>query len=198
MTDFYPQGYQPKETPSDYMKLEEGENRIRILTSPIIGFEFWHEDSEGRHPVRIKNFIEALKDERASDGVKEFHAFIVWDYKAESVRLLNVTQKSIQRAIFSYASDEDWGSPTGYDILITRVGKGLETEYSVIAKPAKPLEEAISEAFKAVKIVPEEYFASGHPISREKTETGHPEFDESKMVGNEDDDAQTIADQIPF
>lgn len=169
MSDFYPTGYEPQETPSDYMKLVKGENRIRILDKPIIGYEFWIDEAGQRKPVRVKTFNEAVANPN-SDIIKEFHAFVVWNYTLQQVQLLNITQKTIQRAIFGYNKDPDWGDLTGFDIVIRRTGDGLETEYTASPKPHKPMDIAISNAFKAVKIDSEQYFTGGHPIVRTKTE----------------------------
>lgn len=186
---FYPQGYEPKDPPSDYMRLQPGENRIRILANPIIGYETWIDEDNKRKPIRYKDFNKAVADPRA-DKIKEFHAFIVWDYASQDVQLLSLTQKTIQKAIFNHATDPDWGDPTRYDIIISKSGKGLETEYNVKMKPSKPMDEAITDAFKQVKIETEEYFNNGHPIVRTKDENG---------VSDEDALIDTTSDQtIPF
>lgn len=183
---FYPKGYEPKESNNDYAKLEEGENRFRIMRKPIMGWEFWYED-EGRKVKRVREFSIAANDERASGGIKEFHAFVVWDYREEMIKLLNITQRGIQKDLYGYANDEDWGDPTEYDIVIDREGTGLDTKYGTRAKPAKKLIKEAVDAFKAVKIDIEQYFTGGHPIVREDSE----EKDQVKEV-------EDVSDDIPF
>ena len=161
----YPQGYKPQEKTSDYMKLEEGDNRFRILGVPIIGYEFWWEE-DGRKVKRVKTFQEAVADVNGGDA-KEFNAFPVWNYDKQAVQLLNLTQVTIKDAIYVLDTDKDWGDATKYDIVIKRAGKGLDTEYNIVPKPHKPMDNTIVEAFKAVKIVSEEYFQNGHPIVRD-------------------------------
>ena len=185
---FYPQGYEPKEETSDYMRLVEGEHRFRILTDPIIGYEYWTADKK---PVRYKTFKEAVADPNATK-IKEFHGFIVWNYQEEKVMFLNITQKTIQKAIYNYTCDDDWADPTKYDIVIKRTGTGIDdTEYQVSTKLPKPLDEKAKKAFKDVKIVIDNYFNDGHPIVRDNNENAT-----TKVMTDEESEA--VADSISF
>lgn len=163
---FYPDTYQRVEAPNDYVKLTEGEHRFRILMEPIIGYETWDADKK---PHRYKTYQEAVNGVSRDGKVKEFHAFIVWDYQTKMVRLLNVTQKSIQDWIYNQTLDEDWADPTKYDIVIKREGTGFDdTEYFCTAKLPKPLDLEARQAFLKVTISAGEYFSGGHPIVRDK------------------------------
>lgn len=42
------------------------------------------------------------------------------------------------KALQQVFENEDYGDPLGYDITITRVGKGMDTEYSLVPSPPKP------------------------------------------------------------
>lgn len=188
---FYPKDHIVKDLPSDYMKLTEGEHRIRILTSPIMGTEGWTNE---RKPIRFKTYSEAVNN-REVDSIKEFEAHIVWDYETKMVRLLNITQRTIRKTLYDLTLDEDWNDPTSYDIVITRVGTKMEdTEYSVKPKLPKPLEKEVSDAFKQVKIEEEEYFNNGHPIVRTKAE--NEVSDEEALLGKSE--SEKVADSIPF
>lgn len=183
---FYPTGYAPKEPNSDYMKLTEGDHRVRILAEPIIGFETWYEEAGQRKVKRYPTFEKAVADPNA-DQIKEFNAFVVWDYAEEMVRLLNVTQKAIQKGIYNLTQEEDWGDPREYDIVIKRKGKTLnDTEYSVMPKPHKPTTDEIKEAFKQVRIVSSEYFSGGHPIERLNDEKDTSDVVTSNKVDPDD------------
>lgn len=46
---------------------------------------------------------------------------------------------SIFKAIQSLWRNDDWGNPEDYDLTITRKGSGLDTEYTVVPSPKKPL-----------------------------------------------------------
>lgn len=122
-------------------KLTDGQSiKFRILGIPVEGWEYWNTDGK---PVRLAKAPSALpSDIRYRDGkpekVKFFAAFPVWSYPDSAVQICQLTQKSILQGIDAYASHEDYGNPIGYDLTLTRKGKGLETEYSIIASPPKP------------------------------------------------------------
>jgi len=183
---FYPSNYKRKESQSDYMRLAEGEQKVRILTAPIMGFETWSELDGKKTPHRARLFSEAINLPSEDGKVKEFNAFIVWDYSASMVRVLNVTQRTIQEAIYLQTLDSDWSDPTKYDIVIKRMGKGMDTEYTVVFKLPKELEPQITLAFKAVTISPDNYFSGGHPIVRETDQT--TEVSNSVVDQNQDID----------
>lgn len=150
---FLPEDYKIPTAESGYAKLEEGENRFRVLSSAIVGTEYWKDTEEGRKPVRKRlgeriNANELSPDERP----KHFWAFVVYNYDKEMVQILELTQKTIMRAIKGYIGDEEFGDPKGYDIVIERKGEGLETEYTTRAKPPKKLDEDIKAAYESMEI----------------------------------------------
>lgn len=186
---FYPTNYEVKDTPNDYMKLNEGEHRVRILCSPIIGHESWTEDNK---PQRFKTYQEAVNAPSKDGNIREFHAFIVWDYATEMVRVLNITQKTIQKWVFMQTQDEDWADPTQYDIVIKRIGKTKDdTEYTMTAKLPKPMSQQIKDAFSEVRIVPNNYFTGGHPIVR--SDEPIDDVETTKQAVSEE-----VADSVPF
>lgn len=151
MNTFLPPNYTVPTSGGRYMKLVDGENRLRILSSPVVGNEYWNNDNKPvrRHmgdPIDIGD-IRPEKD-GSLGKVKHFWAMPVWDYKDSSIKILEITQNTIQKAIKELASDEDWGSPIGYDLVINRQGEGLKTEYGIVPKPAKALDKSIVAAWK--------------------------------------------------
>ena len=56
---------------------------------------------------------------------------------------MSISQKTIQQAIYDLYMDEDYWTPTWYDLKIKRTGEKLETKYSIIAWPVKEFEENI-------------------------------------------------------
>lgn len=150
--DFLPDGYSIPEAGNKYYKFQKGENRFRILTSPIVGMEHWNFDNK---PVRTKmgvgvDISQVRPDKDGTPGkVKHFWAMPVWDYEDGSLKVLEITQKGIMKAIKELASDKDWGSPVSYDLVVTRDGDGMETDYGVIPKPAKPVAKEASDALQA-------------------------------------------------
>jgi hypothetical protein len=139
---FLPTNYEQPRTGGNYMKFQKGENKFRILSKPILGFEDWKDNK----PLRFRMDSKPLKPIDPKKSIKHFWAMIVWNYQDSQIQILEITQSTIQSAIRNLAADEDWGSPFNYDIKVTRKGEGMETEYSVIASPKKPVTDEIKEA----------------------------------------------------
>lgn len=131
MTDFLPADYKAPE--GNYMKLQEGENTFRVLSSAIVGYEYFNKDSK---PVRSKTpFTNTPADIKENGSVKHFWAFVVYSYRAEKAQILEITQSSIQTGIKALVQNPKWGDPKNYDLTITRTGSGLDSEYSVMPNP---------------------------------------------------------------
>lgn len=155
---FLPDNYEIPSSASRYVgALPKGESKFRILSAPLMGNKYWTDNGGKPAPVRLKmgakiNANDVAPDRNGEPGrVSHFWAMPVWDYESSSVKIWEVTQKAIQKALMQYAGNSKWGSPTGYDIVVTRKGDGLETEYSLIAEPAEPLNPEAAAAWKAVQ-----------------------------------------------
>ena len=147
---FLPEDYQPPaNTGGNYLKLQQGANKLRILTSPLLGWELW----DNQH---VQRFTLDKKPE-GGDKPREFWSMIAWNYgwtdhndifiKVDKIQLLHLTQGSIKKAIRDLAQNDIWGSPVDYDLIIVREGHQLKTNYSVIPRPQEPLLEHIKEDF---------------------------------------------------
>lgn len=136
MDDFLPKNYEVPSSEGNYMKLKIGENRFRVLSSAIIGYEYWTKDNK---PVRSRTLWEEVpEDARLDDGnfrPKHFWAFLVYNYEAKKVQILEITQKTIMAAMQAYVKNPKWGDPKTYDFSITGEGEGMNREYATIAEP---------------------------------------------------------------
>lgn len=141
MTDFLPEGYETPQTGGNYMKLQDGENKIRILSKPIIGWVDWKDKQAYRFPMKQKPDKPLDKN-----PIKHFWAFVVWNYNIQSIQILEITQQTIQTAIQSLSKDDDWGAPYAYDLKIIKKGRDLQTEYSVTPSPKKPVPDEVQKA----------------------------------------------------
>lgn len=139
---FLPEGYEAPEGNSSYLKLQKGENKFRILSRPIIGWLDWKD----KKPYRFQMNAKPEKPFDPKKPIKHFWAFLVWDCVNDGVKILEITQQTIQQAITHLSKDEEWGAPFDYDLKITRTGEGLDTEYTTISSPKKPLSEDIKKA----------------------------------------------------
>lgn len=163
---FLPTNYQGIPSESNYMKLEKGINKFRIVSSAVVGMEYWVTVEDKQRPVRKhmneaipSNEIEIDMKTNEPKPIRHFWAFVVWNYKQQKVQIMELTQKSIMRQIEAYANNEDWGDPKDYDLTITREGDGFDTEYSVIASPHKVLPKEVLETIKNTPVNLEALFA---------------------------------------
>ncbi len=159
---FLPDTYEAPKATGGYMKLEEGENRIRILTAPILGWEDWTSEKK---PVRFRFDEKPDQPLNPSRPVKHFWTVIVWNYKAATIQILHLTQATIRKRIEELSQDSEWGMPFLYDLKIYKSGEGVDTEYSINPVPHKPIDAAIQEAFKAKPINLEALFDGGDPFA---------------------------------
>lgn len=163
---FLPDNYETPQGGGSYMKLQQGENKFRILSSPIIGWLDWKDKVPHRFPFKSKP-EKPLGDQ----AIRHFWAMIVWDYSDQAVKILEITQSTIQKAIQTLAKDEEWGSPHQYDIKVTRKGQDKATEYSVNPSPRKPLSEEIKTAAKGKPINLDALYKNADPFVTNGDET---------------------------
>lgn len=173
MSEFIPKDYKSPVSNSGYMKLQQGENLIRILSTAIMGWVDWKDNKP--HRFKMNNKPKTSFDPKKP--VRHFWAFIVWDYADKAIKIMEITQSTIQGELQNLSQDEDWGNPSQYDVKITRKGESLETEYSVIAKPKKDLTEEIKTAYDEKKINLSALFSGNDPFKVA-----------DKSVGEEDED----------
>ncbi len=143
MSDFLQQDYQLPESENKYLKFKEAETRFRFLSSPITGWIYWKDEDGKKTPIRSK--VQPDPKYKA----KHFWAAVVYDWNSLSIKILEITQKTIQGAILDLNSNQKWGNPKDYDILVMRKGEGMDTEYSIMPEPKTPvLAGALEEAKK--------------------------------------------------
>lgn len=167
---FLPAGYEVPESPSNYIspnKLEEGESTFRILSSAIVGYEYWTIDKK---PIRLKKFPETIPldikiETDGSKRVKPFWAFIVWNYQIKSIQIMQITQKTIMSSIKALVDNKKWGDPKQYDISFTRSGEGVDTEYSTMPNPHSPIDIEIQNAYVDKQIDLNALYSGQDPFS---------------------------------
>ncbi len=180
---FLPQDYKAPSGSNFYMKLQDGENKFRILSQPILGWEDWHE----KKPIRFRFDDKPTKPFDPKKPVKHFWSMIVWNHTEEEIQILHLTQASIRASIEALCNDSDWGAPYFYDLKIIRKGEGLETEYMVNPLPHKKLSPHIIERFHERPINLDAMFDNQDPFSKENhvfTDGIFSEEDLSSSVGS--------------
>jgi hypothetical protein len=94
--------------------------------------------------------------------------------EADVIKILEITQKTVQSEIQDLIANEDWGMPQGYDITVTRKGEKLTTEYTVQPSPHKELTEPQKKAIEMTKINLNALFENGDPFDGKNPE---PQFE---------------------
>jgi hypothetical protein len=190
---FINKDYEIPQAPSKYMRFEEGKgeagkNIFRILGSfedgtAIMGYEFWKTviDENGkstRKPVRRKMDESIFPDELEINDktgeiemAKHFWAVPVYNYKANCIQILELTQKTIIRKILEFARNPKWGDPKDYDIIVYRDDSLPGTQcYSVDHDPKEKLSDEIANEVKNFKCNISALFKGEDPFQTEKND----------------------------
>jgi hypothetical protein len=173
-----------------YLKFEEGKTAyFRILSQKALkGYEYWSVENK---PVRVMEKPETTPinircDESGKpERMKHFWAMAVWDYGTSSIKLLQITQSTIQNNILGLVRDPDFGHPTKYDLKIARKGKSLETEYTVMPLHRPMPEDAIAE-YAANPVYLEALLHSADPFAADSAKYAHAVVDPVASVSNKD------------
>lgn len=160
---FLPDDYQAPISASNYMKIQDGENKIRILSQPVLGWEDWVD----KKPVRYRFDQKPAKSHDPETPVRHFWAMIVWNYQEEKIQILQISQATIRSRIEGLSRDEDWGAPYFYDLKIVKTGEKTNTEYQVNPLPHKTISSAVVKAFNEKRCFLEALFEGADPFSAE-------------------------------
>ena len=165
---FLPTDYEiPKSGSGNYYKLEDGANEFIIVSKPIIGWLDWQNNKP--HRFKYDNKPDAPLD--PSRSIKHFWAFGIFDPSDLSVKVLEITQATIQNGLDTLFNHEKWGNPIlGYTVSITKTGKDMETKYSVMAVPVSKDEiDAAYGASEATGLNLDALFVGGDPMAATQT-----------------------------
>ena len=150
---------------SSYMKLESGENTFRAISKPITGWVVWEGDDDERKPVRtpIADGEPDAPSDDPKDKPKKFMALVVIDRADDEVKILEITQQSIIKAIKALAENAKWGNPFTYDISVVKKGEGKKTRYTVTPEPKSVLSKELIKAAMAKPCDLEQLYEGENP-----------------------------------
>ncbi len=148
--EFIPEDTEIPKPKSNYMTFQPEENRVRILSTSIIGYKLW----TGGKPIRKVTEDEFTVEELAQADINKFTgekrspqyfwAFIVYNYATKGVEILEITQTTIMKPIKAILRDEDFGRDIKkYDLVVVQDAEQDPVVYSVRPKPPKPLDKGI-------------------------------------------------------
>lgn len=134
---------------SAYMKLEQGNNVVRIITQPYVFTVCWIKDPQGV-PRKVRSALVPTCPliKRGEKLQKRWFVGVI-NRRTGKAEILEISSQIIS-ALKDLASDPDWGNPKGYDVDVKRGTPGSQPLYRVVAKPQKPLtddEKALAERF---------------------------------------------------
>lgn len=168
--DFFPNSDYEIPTTSNYMKFGEGDNTFRVLSSAIVGYEYWNKDNK---PVRKQENWNTVPDDIKTDKdgnitIRHFWAFVVYNYDAKRIQVLELTQKGIMKYIQGLTRNPKWGNPKGYDITVNRTGSGFDTEYTCMASPHSEIDTTITEHYEKLNINLDALFSGDDPFASKR------------------------------
>ena len=127
--------------PNDFMNLEQGDNKVRVVTNPYQFVVHWTKDSTGK-PRKIHCAINNCPlCKQGVDSQTRWYIGVL-DYKSGRPKILEISSQ-IFRGIRGYINNPDWnetikkpwGQILAYDINITRGPKGSQPLYQVMPSP---------------------------------------------------------------
>lgn len=128
-------------TKSNFMRLEEGENLVRVMGNPVQFYIHWVVTPDGSRrkvnsPVDSPELVRRLED----SGFKRQARWLVkvLDRSDDEFRVLEVGPQ-IYNGIKSLYNNSRWGKVTQYDLSINKGPKGHQPLYGVTPNPKEPL-----------------------------------------------------------
>tara|TARA_R100000655_G_scaffold44774_1_gene81522 strand:+ start:5386 stop:5880 length:495 start_codon:yes stop_codon:yes gene_type:complete len=131
----------PGGSDSTFMRLQKGENRFRLLGKPVMGYQYWQDGK----CIRIKKANEAPTGEKP----QHFWEMPVWSNNM--VKVLSITQKTVQKALVDLERNKEWGDLATYDVRVNKTGDGMETSYTTTPCPKALLEDNAKQAYAEFK-----------------------------------------------
>ena len=134
---------------NDFMRLEEGENLVRVMGNPVQFYIHWVTTNEGAKrkvvsPIDSMALVQRLEDA----GYKRQTRWMVkvLDRSDEGFKVLEVGSQ-IYNGIRALFNNPKWGKVTGYDISIIRGPKGSQPLYNVTPNPKETIDPSLKSKF---------------------------------------------------
>jgi hypothetical protein len=119
----------------DFLKLQPGENKVRIAGKPSMISVHWEKTTDGstRKVICPGSGCPLCAEGQAPS--KRYQVKVI-DRVDGEVKILE-SGPMIFNQVKAYAMDPDYGDPTKYDIKIRRDGTGRDTRYTLMPAPRK-------------------------------------------------------------
>ena len=125
---------------SDFMRLDEGDNKGRVLSNPAQFAVHWVVDETGKKRKVGCAGTGCPVCQRGQDGDKPQARWMIkfFNRKESRVQLLEISSQ-VLKGILDLVKDSDWGPVTEYDINIKRAAPGTQPLYNVNPGRRAPL-----------------------------------------------------------
>lgn len=148
--NFLPINYKVPDKSRQFKKLTPGDNRMRILSEPLLGWIFFNKSnkpvrrpfSEGEFTIQELQELNCKADDENRLTCKHFWLMLIWDYEEEIPRIIDLTQISIIKPLYALIDNEKWGDLRNFDVNINRVGTNKnDTVFTVLPDPHSNIPE---------------------------------------------------------
>jgi len=136
------------ERKSDWMKLKEGENVVRIMGNPIQFYVHWVQTSTGNKKVVSPVGCPALVNRLVDSGFRRQAKWLikVLDRTDDTFKVVEVGSQ-IYNGVRALYNNPRWGKVTAYDVSINRGPKGSQPLYNVTPNPKESLDASFKPKF---------------------------------------------------
>jgi len=122
---------------SDFMRLSEGSNVVRIFTKPYQSYIVWTQDATGK-TRKIKSAVNNCPLIKRGETAKPNWHIGVINRETGEPAILEIGPQ-IFKGILELKGKAAWGDPRAYDIDISRKPKGTNPLYTVSPNPKSKL-----------------------------------------------------------
>ena len=134
---------------SDFMRLTEGENVVRVMGNPVQYYVHWVTTAEGatrkiNSPIDDSDLVRRLEDA----GFKRKPCWLVkvLDRTDDTFKLLEIGPQ-IYNGIRGLFNHPKWGKVTDYDISVMRGPRGSQPLYNVNPNPKEAIPATLKTAY---------------------------------------------------
>lgn len=138
-------GTNTNRTESAIAELQEGPNFFRVISEDFYGILMYYawnrfqKSSDAFDADEIKCPLSKEKDERGIPyRARPYYLFKVIDRRAGKIKILRVGRQ-VAQMMKSFATSENWGPLTNYDICIQKNSKGAKSLYYMVMPMPKEL-----------------------------------------------------------
>jgi hypothetical protein len=135
---------------SEFMQIDEGNNPVRLISSPYQFYIHWTKDATGANR-KVRCALEDCPICQQGERAQARWFISVINRKSNKPMILEIGQQ-IYKQVLGLAKKDKWGDPRRYDIDIERQPKGSQPLYIVSPEPKEdlsPEEKAMVKEFLA-------------------------------------------------